>query len=175
MTNKQIEIRYHVLLNSFGLPVRLHHGRPFSFSKSVKSFQLGEDKVVSPTKQQVFFNTCCKDQSGWLLYICSDQFLDKPKHIAANIMQAYFERDLRVRWLTSFDKLDKIRFNELKLVVIDSLFHDSSSYKRDKIYETINYHANKTDLSLIVIGKHADPIELGLQLGMRPDFAIMCK
>jgi len=175
MTNKQIEIRYHPLLHAFGLPYRLQNGYSFNFQKSVKTFQIGEEKVINPTKQQKFLNACCKDSPGWLLYVCSDQFLDKPKHIAANIMQAYFERDLKVRWLSTFDKLDKMRFNELSLVVIDALFHDTSSYKRDRIYETIQYHCNRENLSLVIIGKNTDPIEMGLQIGMRPDFAIMCK
>lgn len=175
MTNKQIEIRYNLLLHAFGLPYRLQNGRSFQFQKAVKTFQIGEEKVVHPTKQQSFFNICCKDSPGWLLYICSDQFLYRPKHIAANVMQSYFERDLRVRWLTTFDKLDKLRFNELNLVVIDALFHDTSNYKRDRIYECLNYNCNKENLSVIVIGKNSNPMEMGNQLGTRPDFAIMCK
>lgn len=172
---KEVEIRYHVLLHAFGLPQRLQHGRSFSFKKNTKSFQLGEEQVIHPTKQETFFNACCKAEPGWLLYVCSDQFLDRPKHIAANIMQAYFERDLKVKWLTSFDKLDKVSFRELNLVVIDALFHDTSNFKRDRIYEVINHNCNRENLSVIVIGKNADPIEMGMQLGMRPDFAIMCK
>lgn len=109
------------------------------------------------------------------MFICSDSFLDKPKHIAANIMQAYFEREMKARWLTNFNKLDKTKFFELKLVIIDAIFFDSSNYLRDKIYEVINHYCNVKDLSLIVLGRHSDPIEMGRQLGMRFDMAIMCK
>lgn len=175
MSHKDIEIRYHQLLHSFGLPYRMQNGRPFGISSALKTFTIGEEKVINVGKQQRYFDVLCKSEPGWITYICSEMYLDRPKHIAANVMQQYFERDLKTRWLSSFDKLDKIRFRELNLVVIDSLFYDCSSFKRDKIYEVINTNCNSSNLSVIVIGKNTDPMAMASQLGMKPDFALMCK
>lgn len=172
-----IQPAYSVLLHSFGVPFKLQNGAPFSLSKHTKSYQIGESKVITPSKQQQIFTTCIKSNPGWTLFLCSDMFLDKPKHIAANICQSYFERDLKLRWLANFDKLDKIFTPGIKysLVVIDAIFSDSSPFKRDRIYETLNSYCNRDDLSIIVIGRYENPLDMAVHLGMKPDFAIMSK
>lgn len=173
----EIPTQYNAMLHSYGLPYRLGNGRSFSLLKALKTYEISDDKIVLPKKQESFYKTACKSDTGWTMFICGETFLDRPKHIAANIMQSYFERDLKTRWLTSFSPkaFEKIKFYELKLVVIDALFFDSSNYHRDRIYEVINYNANVPDLSLIVVGKHTDPIAMGLQLGMRFDMGLLCK
>lgn len=175
MSQAEIDVRYSLLLHSYGLPYRLQNGRSFRISTALKTFTIGEEKVVNVSKQVKYFDMACKEEPGWTMYVCAEHFLEKPKHIAANVMQHYFERDLKSIWLTSFEKLDKIKFHKTNLVIIDALFFDTSAFRRDKIYETINHHCNNSNLSLIVIGKHTDPMAMASQLGMRPDFGLMCK
>lgn len=166
---------YHPLLHSMGLPFRLNGGRKFDLAKSLISIPLGEDNIVNTRTQRSHLSSALRDDPGWLMYVCAQGVVEKPKHIAANVAQRYFERDLKLRWLTHFDGFERVSFAGLSLVVVDTLFFDTSAYRRDKIYEMINHKCNIEDLSVLVIGQHTSPLDMARQLGMRPDLMMLTR
>ena len=174
-----ISIDYNPMLFTFGLPRRLTSNSNFNLSENVVSYSvnLGGDyeKIVTPAKQLKQYDTAMTDASGWLMYVCANGIVNKAKLVAASIMQEYLERGMKSVWLTSFDHLKNQRFSDLHLVVIDTLFFDSSPYRRDKIYEIINHNCNVADLSVLVIGQNTDPLAMANQLAMKPDLAILTK
>lgn len=175
MVNINLSTTFNPLLHSYGLPYRVQNSRKFALSSSLKTINISDTSIISISKQQKFISVAMKPESGWFMVINSESYLDKPKNIAANIAQSYFDNNMKIRWLTIFDKLDKQNFISTKLVIIDSLFFDSSSYKRDKIYEAITHYANSPDISVILLSKHSDPISASTQLGLEPDFLVSFK
>jgi len=163
------------MLHGFGLPYRLQGGSGFDLKSNLKNYNVGEDKIVSTKKQFENYKIACEDAPGWLMYVCANSILDRAKHVAANIMQNYFSKSQSVHWLTNVDTVKNISFSQLKLVIIDALFFDSSAYRRDKIYEIINYNCNVPNLSVLVIGQNTDPLAMANQLGMKPNLSVLLK
>jgi len=174
MTISEITTDYHPMLHNFGLPYRLQSASTFTVTSVCRSFEYGE-KVINPRKQQHYYDVACKAESGWFMSICSDTYMTYPHHIAANIMEKYFQRDMEVLWLSSFNKLDRAKFGKKKLVILDALFFDSSNYHRDRLYETFSHYCNFQDMSVILVGKNTDPFLLAAQIGIQPDFGILTK
>lgn len=174
MSDIIINTQYSQMLHGFGLPYRLT-GQPFALSGNLKTYSVNEDKIISVKRQVNNYEVACNDQPGWLMYVCANSLLDKAKHVAANIMSVYFRRDLRSHWITNVDNTKNLNFGQYRLVIIDSIFFDSSSYRRDKIYELINYNCNVPNLSVLVIGQNTDPLAMANQLGMKPNLAMLMK
>jgi hypothetical protein len=174
-TNIEITTDYHPMLHGFGLPYRLVGAKKFSLSSICKTYEHGET-VISARKQQNYFDVVCKsDTGGWFMSICSEMYMTYPHHIAANIMERYFQKDREVLWLSQFNKLDKAKFARKRLVILDALFFDSSNYHRDRLYEVFASYCNFQDMSIILVGKHSDPFQLASQIGIQPDFGILTK
>lgn len=178
MADQPVELtfEYHPLLNAFGVPFRLtHNARRFELGKALSSVELSSSRVLTTQQQRRMLAHAFEGDTGWLMYVCAPTILDRARHLAAHVTQRYFERDLKVQWLTQLHKLDRVRFGALKLVVFDALFYDSSPARRDLMYETIANRCNVEGQSVIVIGQHASPLDLAQQLGMRADFMVQTK
>ncbi len=170
----ELAFNYNPLLFSKGVPQRLQHARSFELRGALKQITL-EKGILNAKRQAQFLDSAANNETGWLMYLCSAGYLDKAKHLAANVCQAYLERDLEFVWLTSFDRLDRAPFFKYKLVVIDALFADASPHRRDRVYEVITHYCNIPDLSVLVLGQHASPTDMAQQLGMQPNFMIQAK
>jgi hypothetical protein len=174
MSDIKIRTNYPESLQAFGLPKRLSGVKSFSAKSCIKPFQVNT-LMWNVKKQTNALEEAMYGEPGWLLYICSNNLLDYSKHLAANIMATYFSNGLRPEWIASLDKADKLHYSTFSLVVIDAIFKDSSSYRRDKIYEIVNHHCNVKDLSICIIGQYEDPVEMSTHLGMKPNFGILTK
>lgn len=174
MTSSTIATRYNPFLHGFGLPYRLS-GSDFNLKSALKTYSVGEDKIVSTKRQFENYETACEDAPGWLMYVCANTILDRAKHVAANIMSAYSAQRRQCLWLTNLDVVKTHNFAQCQLVVIDAIFFDSSPYRRDKVYEVINYNCNVPNLSVVVIGQNTDPVAMANQLGMKPNLAVLLK
>lgn len=175
MTEIVLDTNYIKLLHSFGLPFRLASKRQIPLKSIIGQYQINEDKIISVKKQIENYRIAGNDEPGWLMYICANGIIDNAKHTAANLMSIYHRRGMRAHWLASVDNIKHVEFSKLQLVIIDSLFFDSSSYRRDKIYEIINYNCNVPKQSVIVIGQNTSPLIMANQLGMKPNLAILTK
>lgn len=176
MTNIEITTKYHPMLHNFGLPYRLKDAKSFSLSSVCRTYEF-DGKVINARKQQQYFDLVCKaNDTGWFMTICAETYMTYPYHIAANIMHRYYDdKDRKVLWLNHFTKLDRIKFIEKQLVILDALFFDSSNYHRDRLYEVFSHNCNVQEMSVILIGKNTDPFLLGSQIGIQPDFGILTK
>ena len=166
---------YSKILHSFGLPFRFSGEREFDLKKNLLTYQVSETRIMDTRKQVRVFDTACEADPGWLMYVCANGVIDKARQVAANIMQSYFERDMKACWLTNFDTIKDLKLATMNLLVIDALFFDSSAYRRDKVYEIINYNCNVPKLSVLVVGQNSDPILMANQLGLKPNMAMMLK
>lgn len=166
---------YPNLLHSMGLPFRLSGKRIFPLKSVIGQYNINNDKIVSVKKQIENYRIAGNDEPGWLMYLCANGVIDNARHVAANLMHIYHRRDLRAHWITSVDNVRTIDFSKLRLVIIDALFFDSSSYRRDRIYELINHNCNVPNQSIIVIGQNTDPFAMSNQLGMKPNLAMLTK
>ena len=174
MADVVVNTKYSEMLRAYGLPYRMFGKRDFSIRKHLQPYTAG-DRVIDPRKQTESYQIAEGDETGWLMFACSATILEYPRHVAASIMNEYHHRGLRSQWLATFDKLDKVPFQECSLLVIDALFFDSSSFRRDKVYEVINHYGNVKDLSICVVGQYIDPIAMASHLGMKPDLALSFK
>lgn len=175
MTDINLDTSYTPLLHSLGLPFRLSGKKKFPLKTVISQYQINEEKIISTKKQIDNYRIAANDEPGWIMYVCANGIIDNARHVAANLMDIYYRRGLKPHWLASVDNIKGVNFSQLRLVVIDALFFDSSAYRRDKIYEIINYNCNVPKQSIIVIGQNTDPLAMSSQLGMKPNLAILTK
>lgn len=168
--NPKLTFHLPQLCSAFGLPVRLLQTRPFVLRTALQSVERGQ-QTIGVSQQLSYYTALCEPESGWLAYVLGINDMTHARVIAANVFNAYVQRDQRVQWLTHFDRVDRIPFRDLKLLVIDTLFLDSAPFRRDKIFEIINHNANVADCSVIVLTNNSLDGAIG-QLSMRPDFVL---
>ena len=165
-----IDTNYSPLLNRRGLPYRLR-GSSFSLKSVLKNYNRGDD-VIGWREQTHQYKVARSDDPGWLCYILSNSTLDSAKHIAANIMQAYADRELEVQWVKT---LDGFKYNHrISLYILDALFVDDTAYRRSQFYETL-LKIDGPETSAILLGQSQSTSKFINFIGLKPHLLLNVK
>lgn len=165
-----IETDYPPILHRRGLPYRLR-GSSFSLRHALKSYSRGDDTIGWQAQSQAF-TVAKQDDPGWLCYIVANSTVDNAKHIAANIMAAYEERELPTVWLRTLENFKPDL--SVALYIMDTLFIDDTSYRRSAFYDTLR-KIDGPQTSAIVIGKADNPNKFVNYIGLKPHLLMNVK
>lgn len=166
-----IETDFSQVTIAAGVPRRVNRS-PFKLREVVEGFSINKT-FISEKKQEEYYKSAIKEDTGWLMYLCCLNDMETGRLIAANIVACYSEKyNYRAIWqnLGNSENVKAAHFPHL--VVIDGLFDDSPAYRRDRVYDLMTYHHDRPETSIIVIGKTQSPSYMSKVIGLRPNFAL---
>lgn len=172
MTNITIRTKEYVpQLYRFGLPYRMS-GADFLLRSACQSIQLADSDVHGVRNQEEHYRIAVQDEPGWLMFVLGSSYLDRAKHIAANIMLAYSLQNRQAVWVKNIG--DFSTKTGTQLYIFDALFEDDNAYRRSMFYEAIQ-KSDSPNVSIILLGRTDNPIAFSRHIGLKPNLVILTK